>query len=639
MTETTVLVVEDERIIAKGLEKRLKGLGYGVAGFAASGNEAIAQACTMSPDIVLMDINLGNGIDGVEAAQRIREKVDIPVVFLTAFSDMATLQRAKLTQPHGYILKPYEDKDLQTAIEIGVYRHRMEREARENAQWLTATLGSIGDGVIATDGKGRVRFMNPLAERLTGWSQEEAAQRDIREVFQIIEEKSRGVVENPVLGAIETGEVLTLAPDTALIDRRGGEHPIDDSAAPIRDLNGKVFGAVLVFRDISERRRLEERLRQAQKMEAIGRLAGGIAHDFNNVMTVITGFSELLQSGDLTEDEHQDYVQQIHDAALRASALTRQIMAFSRKQVLAPRVIDLNGIVREMSGMIRRLIGSHIEFTTHLAASMDKVKVDPSQVSQILLNLAANARDAMPDTGRLILTTANAVIDEIRAAQFSEVKPGRYAMLTVADTGCGMPPEVLDHVFEPFFTTKEAGKGTGLGLATVFGIIKQSEGHIEVDSVVGSGTTFRIYLPQTDEEPEAGNGHEPLKSIRGRETILLVEDDDMVRQMTKMALERSGYKVYDAPNGEAGFEMAQLCRDRIDLLITDLVMPRTSGREVAERVKRLRPDIRVLYITGYTEDIVIRRGVELAAIDLLEKPFTPAALTRRVREILDRNKG
>ncbi|MGL4550887.1 MAG: response regulator, partial [Gemmataceae bacterium] len=287
MTPATILVVEDERIIAKGIEKRLQAMGYAVAGLAATGEEAVGAAAELRPDLILMDISLGGGMDGVEAAGLIRRQCDLPVVYLTAFSDPATLQRAKVTEPFGYVLKPYEDKDLQTAIEIGLYKHRMDRRTRENEQWLAATLGSIGDGVIATDGEGRVRLMNALAERLTGWAQADAVGRDTREVFRIVHEKTRVPVADPVLEALRTGEAVALAPDTVLVGRGGAELPIDDSAAPIRDVHGRVVGAVLVFRDITERRRLEEHLRQALKMEAIGRLAGGIAHDFNNIMTII----------------------------------------------------------------------------------------------------------------------------------------------------------------------------------------------------------------------------------------------------------------------------------------------------------------------------------------------------------------
>ena len=280
MTATSILVVEDEKIIAKSIEKRLKGMGYAVAGLASSGEEAVQKAVEIRPDLILMDISLGSGMDGVEATDLIRRQVDVPVIYLTAYSDPDTLQRAKITEPFGYILKPYEDKDLQTAIEIGLHKHLMGRRLRENEQWLAATLASVGDGVIATDERGRVRFMNSLAERLTGWTQTDALGRDVREVFHIVEGTTRQPVANPALSALEKGESTKLTPNTILIGRAGAEFPIDDSAAPIRDVTGRVVGAVLVFRDIIERCRLEEHLRQAQKMEAVGRLAADGARGF-----------------------------------------------------------------------------------------------------------------------------------------------------------------------------------------------------------------------------------------------------------------------------------------------------------------------------------------------------------------------
>ena len=636
MTTTSILVVEDERIIAKGIEKRLKVLGYAVAGSAATGEEAVRKAAELRPDMVLMDISLGDGIDGVEAAGRIRRRADIPVVFLTAFSDDATLHRAKLTEPFGYILKPYEDKDLQIAIEMGLYKHKMDRRLRENEQWLAATLGSIGDGVIATDERGRVRFMNALAEYLTGWAQADALDRDVREVFRIVDEKTRTPVPNPALDALARGEPVTLAPDTILIDRGGAERPIEDSAAPIRGVNGAVSGAVLVFRDITERRRLEDHLRQAQKMEAIGRLAGGIAHDFNNIMTVIIGFSELLLTPGQTDDESDYAARTISDAGQRAAALTQQIMAFSRKQMLVPCVLNLNTVVRDMGAMVKRLIGSNIAFATEPAHDLGDVKADPTQVGQVILNLAANARDAMPKGGRLVIATANAELDEATAERHPDVKPGRYALLSVADTGCGIPGAVLGHIFEPFFTTKGVGQGTGLGLATVYGIVKQSGGHIEVTSEVGTGTTFRVYLPLVQERRPQPVGGEPRPAAKGHETVLLVEDEETVRRMTKLVLEREGYTVLEAADGLAAVSVAENHPGPIHLLMTDLMMPHLSGRGVADRLLGAGRVSRVLFMSGYTEDEVMRQGVESAAADFLQKPFNLAAMTQKVREILDR---
>ena len=633
----SILIVEDEKVIAEAIEKRLKGFGYTVAGMAATWEEALEKVESLRPDLLLMDINLGAGMDGVAAAEIVRVRFDLPVVFLTAFSDDATLQRAKLTEPFGYILKPYEDQDLRTAIEIGLYKHRMDRHVRENEQWLAATLSSIGDGVIAIDGRGGVRFLNSIAERLTGWSAADAAGRHVTDIFRIVEEKSRDTVRNPALDALRTGEPAELAPGTMLIDRAGAEHPIDDTAAPIRGADGAVAGAVLVFRDITERRRLEDNLRQSQKMEAIGRLAGGIAHDFNNIITIISGFCEFLLSDDYSETDRKRFVRNIHDASHRAAALTQQILAFSRKQLLVPRVLDLNTVVAEMGALVKRLIGSNIEFVADLAPDLAPVKADPTQIGQVFLNLAANARDAMPKGGRLTVTTSNVVLDESTTRDFPDVASGNYALLAIADNGVGMGEAVLANIFEPFFTTKAVGRGTGLGLATAYGIVKQSGGHVAVASRPGEGTLFRIYLPsvQAAAAPVAAPARTPSK--RGTETILLVEDEKTVREMMKLVLKSKGYEVLEAEDGAVALEIARAHPGTIHLLMTDLMMPRLSGRELADRLVAENRVGRVLFRSGYTEDILARQDEASSTSDFLHKPFTLDGLTTKIREVLDRH--
>ena len=631
MTPVAVLVVEDERIIAKGIEKQLKGMGYAVAGSAASGAEAVRMATELRPDLILMDISLGAGIDGVEAARLIRADLDVPVVYLTANSDDSTLQRAKATDPFGYVLKPYEDGDLQTAIEIGLYRHRMERRLRENEQWFAATLGSIGDGVVATDERGRVRFLNALAEQLTGWSQADALGRDIREIFRIVHEGTREPVENPVLAALEAGRPTALAADTLLVARGGAERPIDDSAAPIRGVTGKVSGAVLVFRDITERRRLEEHLRQSQKMEAVGRLAGGIAHDFNNIMAVITGMTEILLADDLPAGQRGEFLRDIADAGKRATALTQQILAFGRQQLLAPRVLDLNAVVRDMAPTVRRLAGPGVEVVTDAAADLGRVRADPAQVGQVVLNLAAAAQAAMPGGGRLVVATANAELAAGAAARPPDVAPGRYAVLSVSDTGAGLSDADLAHVFEPFFSKKEIGQGAGLGLATAHGIVKQSGGHIEARRAPGGGTTYRAYFPLVG-GPAPPGAQEPRPG-RGHETVLLVEDEPALRRVARAILERGGYAVLEASDGAEAVAVGEGHPGPLHLLVTDLATPRLSGREVAERLAAARPGLRVLFVSASAGDADARRAV--AGAGFLQKPFGRDALTAKVREVLD----
>jgi CheY-like chemotaxis protein len=383
---------------------------------------------------------------------------------------------------------------------------------------------------------------------------------------------------------------------------------------------------------------LQEQLRQSQKMEAIGQLAGGVAHDFNNLLTVIHGYSELiLNSLDDSSRLRQDVREIIH-ASEHASSLTRQLLAFSRKQVLQLKVLDLNAHVSNMDKMLRRMIGENIELMTLLAKDLGRIKADPGQIEQVILNLAVNARDAMLSGGKLTIETANIELDENYARSHIGVTPGRYVMLSVSDTGVGIAREVKERIFEPFFTTKEKGKGTGLGLSTVYGIIQQSGGNIWVYSEPGLGTTFKIYLPRIEEDTESLKPSAvSTKSLQGSETILLVEDEEMVRKLACTILQKNGYKVLEAPNGEEALRIVQGQNGNpIHLMVTDVVMPGMSGRQLADRLERLRPEMKILYISGYTDNAIVHHGVLEKGIDYIQKPFTIEGLARKVREVLDK---
>jgi two-component system, cell cycle sensor histidine kinase and response regulator CckA len=416
----------------------------------------------------------------------------------------------------------------------------------------------------------------------------------------------------------------------------GSYRHLESNAVPTLDADGRLTGFQGADRDITERLRLEADLRQAQKMEAIGRLAGGVAHDFNNLLTVINGFSEMLLGDPTLDPNGRDLVAEIARAGDQAAALTRQLLAFSRKQVLAPRTLDLNVLVREMERMLVRLIGADVALSSSLDPDLGRVRADPGQLEQVLLNLAVNARDAMPDGGYLTVETRNVHLD----AEYSQVSPGLvpgpYVLLAVTDTGVGMTPEVKAKIFEPFFTTKEPGKGTGLGLATVFGVVEQSGGHVEVYSEPGRGTSFKVYLPRlTDgsDTPSSVDGW--LIVPRGTETILLADDDPGVRALSRLALQSYGYTVLDAADGDEAVRVGQAHTGPIHLLVTDLVMPRAGGREVAERLGPIHPESRVLFLSGYTDDALVRHGVLEAGVAFLHKPFTPTTLARKVREVLD----
>ncbi len=386
--------------------------------------------------------------------------------------------------------------------------------------------------------------------------------------------------------------------------------------------------------DLSERKRLEQQLRQAQKVEAIGQLAGGIAHDFNNLLAVIIGYSEIFEDQLGKNDPLRPKAEQIRKAGQRAAALTRQLLAFSRKQVLEPKVLDLNAVVEDALRMLKRLIGEDIELAAVPGLELGRVKADQGHIEQVILNLAVNARDAMPQGGKLTITTGNADMDDVFVRQHPGAVPGPYVMLSVSDTGCGMDAETQAHMFEPFYTTKGEGKGTGLGLATVYGMVKQSGGYISVYSELGQGTSFKIYLPRTDESVTPVPGNDDKQTRYGWETILLVEDALPVRELARELLESNGYTVLEAANAADAIRIAERYQDTIHLLFSDVVMPGIGGKKLAGHIVAIHPEIRVLYMSGYTDETIVHHGVLDSGVALLEKPFTRDSLTRKVREVL-----
>ena len=398
---------------------------------------------------------------------------------------------------------------------------------------------------------------------------------------------------------------------------------------------------LLAVDDITERRlaqdalhRSEEHLRQSQKMEAVGRLAGGIAHDFNNLLTAIIGYSDLLQDTLAGNQPAVQQVLEIKTAGERAASLTQQLLSFSRRQVLQPKVLDVNVIVGDFERMLRRLVGERIKVAVACAPGLWQVRADPGEIGRAIMNLSLNARDAMPDGGTLAIETANVTLSEADGPG-QDLAPGRYAMLAVRDTGVGMDAEMQAHIFEPFFTTKETGKGTGLGLATVLGIVEQSGGAIRCQSEPGRGTTFKIFLPAVEAlDNEGGPAGGLTKAPKGSEVILVVEDEDAVRKLARMVLETSGYMVLDARNGREGLALCEAHQGPIDLLVTDVVMPELGGRELAQGALKLRPGIKVVFLSGHTQDIILKEGVEKGAA-FLRKPFSPLELTQKVRGALD----
>jgi PAS domain S-box-containing protein len=632
MTTPRILVVEDESVVALDLRTRLTRLGYCVVDTVAYGESAVELAGQLRPDLVLMDIRLRGEMDGIVAADFIRTRLNLPVVYLTAHADDGTVERARITEPFGYILKPFDERELRTVIEMALYKHMAEKRLRESERRYATTLSSIGDAVIATDREGRVTFMNPVAEYLTGWLMADALELDLKAVFEICNEETNAVVANPVERVLAEGVVVGLANHTKLISRDGREVPIDDCAAPILDDDGSLTGAVLVFRDISESRRVDEHMRHAQKMAAVGQLAGGIAHDFNNMLTIILNYSEILLNAAGPDHPWNSFLSEIHRAGERSSDLTRQLLLFCRRQMFEPRIVDLNEAVLRTEQMLRRLIGEHIELQVRLQSDLGTVKMDPGQIERILVNLAVNARDAISEQGRVLIETFNV---ELRPQQIPHLTAGTYRCLRVTDTGQGIASAHRNRVFEPFFTTKEPGKGTGLGLAAVYGIVQQGGGHVEFETEIGRGTSFTVYLPVAGETPRVDPAFGRMLLPQGTETILLVEDESAVRSLSRHMLSTCGYHVLDAENGAEAIQVARRHAGTIDIVVTDVVMPVMGARHMLQHIEPYLRGMRVIFLSGYSDESLLPKLGELFTTSFIQKPFTIAELATTVRRMLD----
>jgi len=806
MAGETALVVEDDIISAEALCEKLADLGYTVLPSVDNGEDAVRIVQQDPLDLVIMDIKLSGPLDGIATASTIQKQFDIPIIYMTAYTDDEVLRRARTTAPYSYLVKPIRDREMQITIAMALYRHRMEAQLKERERWLDTVLHSIGDAVVATDETGRITFMNPVAENLSGWSFKEASGKQFDKVLNLINKETGKAVINPVSRVLQEGKIVGLANHTVLVSKDGIQRYIDDSAAQVIDEGGRLLGVVMVFRDvtqrremekdldqhrqnleemvavrtavlskeIAERRKIESRLReeadfrraiidniaeglcvwektsnwpyiqfslwndrmkeiigytmeqinkegwfdklypdpekreqakksmdlslagelqksyeqeiicadahtrtlllsssavnspkgetqiltlmrdisqrkhaeqerdtlkvqliQAQKMEAIGTLAGGIAHDFNNILGVIVGQAELAMHQVLTSSPIYNSLLDIQKAAMRSANLIRQLLAFARKQVASPIVLDLNNIVHSMLNMLTRLIGEEIELVWRPGEKLWQVKIDPAQIDQILANLCVNTRDAIDGVGKVTIETQNVSLDEIYCAKHPEFMPGDYVMLAVSDNGRGMNKETLENIFEPFFTTKEPGEGTGLGLSTVFGIVKQNKGFIYVYSEPGLGATFKIYLPRTQENIVV-NDESPGKYISvGTETVLLVEDEESILKVVQSMLELSGYSVLSARTPGAAIAIAEQYDGPIHLLITDVVMPEMNGKELRSKIEKLKTNIKVLFMSGYTANVIMHRGILEDKVHFIQKPFSVNSLVGKVREVLD----
>jgi two-component system cell cycle sensor histidine kinase/response regulator CckA len=776
MEKGRILVVGDEDLPGSRLFGALENAGYHVAGVAPTTHEGILQTSELLPDIVLLDAGVGGTMTATEAAKQIRACFNTPVLYLSGPADREMLVEAGVQAPFGYVTKPFNERDLTTAIDVALYNFKMEGKIKEREQWLETTLKSIDDAVIATDVKGRITFMNPVADTLTGWPETESLGRDVSDVFHVVDEHSRESAENLVASVLMEGRATGAGRSGLLVARGGAEVPVESSAAPMLDEQGNLTGVVLVFRDITERKLAEEDLRkerdraqkyldiagvmmvalnwrgvvtlvnrrgldilgysesellgrdwfetcvpesireqrrahferlmqgenapaehdenpvvtksgqeriiswhdtvirnragevvgtlssgeditqrkvaerekdglrkqlvQSQKMEAIGVLAGGVAHDFNNLLTVIQGNSELAGMKAGGDESLVKNIEQIQQASERAANLTGQLLLMSRRQPMEFADVNVNESVRNLMRMLERLIGEDISVENELAGDLWRVRGDSGNVEQVILNLAVNARDAMPDGGTLKVRTQNVSLDEREARRAPESKPGKFVCLSVEDTGTGMDRATVERIFEPFFSTKDAGRGTGLGLSVVYGIVNQHEGWIDVHSEPGKGTRFDVFFPalfatagpDTDEAA-------PVRGVRGKgERILLVEDEAGVRDFAGLALRSSGYHVSEAVSAEEAIELFTKKQGRFDLVFSDVVLSGKSGVQLAEDISLLSPSTPVLLTSGYTDDRSQLAEIRRREMPFLQKPYALGDLLLAVCEALGAGK-
>ena len=594
----------------------------------------LARALESGPfDLVITDYGLGF-TDGFALLDSLKAQwPDCPVILCTGTLSEEIAVEALRKGLDDYVLKdPRRFMRLPAAVRSAIDHARQRAAARAAERRYHELFDGAPVGLIRCLPDGRILAANAAAARITGFPSVAALlDASVADLYADASDRAR------VIGALERGETLQ---DLEIQGRRqdGVLIWVSVNVRPRKDAAGHILHYEWSLADITERRQLESQLRQAQKMEAVGLLAGGVAHDFNNLLTVIGGRCYLMLDKLGPDDALRREVELVRSAAERAARLTHQLLAFSRKQVLEPRVLDLNETVTGIEPLLRRLIGEHIEISVTRGSGLGRVKADAGQLEQVILNLAVNARDAMPQGGRLVLETANVTLDERAARRAHDLAPGSYVVLSVTDSGHGMDAATRAQIFEPFFTTKEVGKGTGLGLSTVYGIVKQSGGFIEVESEPGRGASFKVHLPRVEEDEEAVSepGKAPGTRLHGSETVLLVEDDESLRTLAREILTVQGYAVLEAASPRDALRIHQTHAGRIDLLLTDVVMPEMNGRQLAQHLKIARPDMAVLFMSGYTGAALAQSGgaAEFTG-SLLQKPFTPDGLSRRVRDVLD----
>ncbi|MCF7815155.1 MAG: response regulator [Candidatus Cloacimonetes bacterium] len=771
MKKKRIILVEDERIIAEDIKSTLSSHNYEVLDIFSKGEDALQNYHKLAPDLILMDIMLAGKLNGIQTAKKIHEEFNVPIIYLTAYANEDILSQAKITEPYGYLIKPFEERELYATIEMAFYRYKLESEIQKTQMRLSTVFNNVPNIILYEYGKKR-QFISDNVNDLLGYTDQEVINNkqalldlihpeDKQIIYEKIENwnkndrqgmltiwykvkhsdgyyvwvedrlieiknskegnyitgvivdnsnlkkaeealkksrsRYRAIVEDQTefICRFDSNKLITFVNmafcrlmNSDLVDLIGSgwndyfpEQEIKKINKLLENLNVEnpystiefwfqdhkteklylewTFRAIFnddnefiefqaVGKDTTQRKKAEiekekirEQLHQSQKMEVLGNLAGGIAHDFNNLLTAINGYADVAIKKLLPSDSALKDIEVIKDCGLKAAALTKQLLGFSRKQIIEKKLIDVNQIISNLNRILLRLIGNDISLQMNFSEEKSLINADANQVEQVLINLIVNAKDAMQNGGKIIVKTKKEYLDDITAKKLELEKAGNYEVISVQDNGSGIAPENLEKIFEPFFTTKELGKGTGLGLATVFGIVKQNNGHIEIETKLEKGTTFQIYLPSAEAtETELNDSNkesdQETELTRGSETILLVEDEEAIRDFVASILKEYGYNVLEASNGEEGLRLAQNYENNIQLLLSDIRMPKMTGPELATGIKQIYPDIKIIFVSGHTENDKIRSDIEKSEAAFLQKPFSFEALVEKVRTELDK---
>ncbi len=631
-TKSRLLVVDDEHVIAKLVKKRLEAMGYSVIDTVPSGEEAVVTARETHPDLVLMDIGLNGKMDGVAAVEKIRAMMDIPVIYLTGYTDPETLSRAKLTEPFGYIIKPFQDHTLKSTIEMALYRHRMEKKLKMNEQWLATTLSSIGDAVITTDTAGMVTFINPAAELLTGRDREEALGLPLAEVLQITGHEEGLLIEDVIADVMANNCDTFLPGQVSLLTRKSDPVPVEARATPISAHDGAREGLVLVFRDISGKRKMEEALLNARKLESIGDLAGGIAHDFNNLLTAILGNISLSKM--YVSEDHKVFRRMIEaeKACLRARDLTRQLLTFSRGGAPVKKMINITNVIKDSVDSTLAASGTLCRYD--IPDDLWQVTADEGQIKDALDNLILNADQAMDNGGVVEVECRN--LRQGAEGPLS-LKDRPHVRISIRDHGTGVPRENLSRIFDPYFTTKEGGKG--LGLTTAYSIIRNHDGHITVDSAPEGGAVFSIFLPAAD---SGGACHtvENSPDPAARKKILLMDDEENIRAVAGEILKFMGYDVETAADGAEAVEKYKKALDSgeaFSVVIIDLTIPEgMGGCEAVKILREMDPEVNAVVSSGYSNDPIMSDYKSFGFSGIIAKPYKVQELRNVLENVLGR---